>query len=272
MLRALVERRIVPDLVVGTSIGAINAAAFAGAPTIEGVYLAADVWRRIEAEAVFPRSRFHGSWRLVERREAVFPIDGLRKVVEGFLRFEFLEDSPIPLLVVASRLEDGAEEWLVHGPALESVLASAALPGLYPAVEIGGTHYFDGGVLNNVALSAALAAGATRVFVMLCGAIEVKVPTFNRPYEAMLAAFSLALRGRLRRDLALVGPDVDVVVLEEPAVAGIDPDDFSRTEELIDSGYRSARDVLDSYLAAAAARPGGWVDRARRARPGQRPT
>jgi len=278
MLRALVERRVVPDLVVGTSIGAVNAAAFAGSPTIEGVYLAADVWRRIAAEEVFPRSRFHGTWRFVERREAVYPIDGLRKVVEGFLRFELLEESPVPIVVVAARLDDGAEEWFVEGPALESVLASAALPGLYPAVEIGGTHYFDGGVLNNVALSAALAAGARRVFVMLCGPVEVRIPTFNRPYEAMLAAFSLALRGRLKRDLSLVGPDVDVVVIEEPAVGGIDPDDFSRTEELIDSGYQSARDVLDTYLGSTSVRPAsgtrlvGWADRARRSLPSQRPS
>ncbi len=267
MLRALVERAVVPELVVGTSIGAINAAAFAGSPTIEGVYLAADVWRRIAVEEVFPRSRFHGSWRFLERREAVYPIDGLRRVVEGFLRFEFLEDSPLPLVVVASRLDDGTEEWLLRGPALESILASAALPGLYPAVEIGGTHYFDGGVLDNVALSVARAAGAKRVFVMLCGPIGQSVPEFNRPYEAMLAAFGLALRGRLRRDLALVGPDVDVVVFEEPAVAGIEPDDFSRTHELIEAGYRSARDVLDAYLSGARR---GLADRARRARPGQR--
>ena len=85
--------------------------------------------------------------------------------------------------------------------------------------------------------------------------------------------------GSVAVKLALVGPDVDVVVFEEPAVAGIDPDDFSRTDELIDSGYRSARDVLDAYLSASPTRLGGsgarlvsLADRARRARPGQRPT
>jgi len=267
MLRALSERGIVPDLLVGTSIGAVNAAAFAGAPTIEGVYLAADLWRRIAAEDVFPRGRFDGTWRFLQRREAVYPIDGLRRVVRGFLRFEHVEDSPVPLVLVATRLDDGAEEWITAGPAVEAVLASAALPGLYPPIELAGSHYFDGGVLDNVALSVALAAGAKRVFVMLCGPIGQSVPEFNRPYEAMLAAFGLALRGRLRRDLALVGPDVDVVVFEEPAVAGIEPDDFSRTHELIEAGYRSARDVLDAYLSGARR---GLADRARRARPGQR--
>jgi NTE family protein len=273
MLRALSERGITPDLLVGTSIGAINAAAFAGAPTIEGVYLAGDLWRRIVTEDVFPRGRFDGTWRFLQRREAVYPIDGLRKVVRGCLRFDRLEDSPIPLVVVATRLEDGAEEWLTEGPALEAVLASAALPGLYPPVELSGSHYFDGGVVDNVPLSVALSAGARQVFVLLCGPVDISVPIFTRPYEAMFAAFSVALTGRLKRDLAAVGPDLDVVVFEGLRTGGrVEPGDFSKTEEWIDQGYQTARDVLDGYDEVLQVRGGGThglgavaLERARRA-------
>jgi NTE family protein len=248
MLRALSERGIVPDLLVGTSIGAVNAAAFAGAPTIEGVYLAADLWRRIAAEDVFPRGRFDGTWRYLQRREAVYPIDGLRRVVRGFLRFEQVEDSPVPLVLVATRLDDGAEEWITAGPATEAVLASAALPGLYPSVELAGSHYFDGGVLDNVALAAALSAGARRIFVLLCGSVDISIPVFSRPYEAMFAAFGVALTGRLKRDLAAIGRDVDVVVFEGLMASGSgQPSDFSKTEEWIDQGYRTAREALDGY-------------------------
>jgi len=254
MLRALTERGIVPDLLVGTSIGAINASAFAGSPTIEGVYLAADVWRRLLAEHVFPRGRFHGTWRYLERREAVYPSDGLRKVIGGFLRFERLEDSPIPLVVVAARLEDGAEEWINQGPALDCLLASAALPGLFPVMELGGSHYFDGGVVDNVAVSAALAAGARRVFLLMCGSVDLTVPVFARPYEAMLAGLNMALHARLKRDLALIGPEVDVVVFEARGIAAVDVSDFSKTEEMIDRGYQQARDVLDDYDEAVRAR------------------
>ncbi len=253
MLRALAERGIKPDLLVGTSIGAINAAAYAGAPTLEGAYLAADIWRRIGTDDIFPRSRFHGSWRFLERREAIFSIEGLRRVVGGFLRFERIEDSPVPLVFVASRLEDGAEEWIVDGPALEAVLASAALPGFYPVMELGGSHYFDGGVLDNVAISAGLAAGARRVFVLLCGPVTTPAPPFARPYEALFAAFTMALGARLRRDLALVPPDVDVVVFEQAGASLFDPRDFSRTDELIEQGYRAGRAALDSYEEAVGA-------------------
>jgi NTE family protein len=259
MLRALAERGIQPDLLVGTSVGAINASAYAGTPTLEGAYLAGDIWRRIGASDIFPRSRFHGSWRFLERREAVFSMDGLRREVTRFIRFDRIEDSPVPLVVVASRLEDCAEEWIVDGPAVDAVLASAALPGFYPVIEIGGNHYVDGGVLDNVAISAALAGGARRVFILLCGPVTAPAPPFARPYEAMFAAFTMTLGARLRRDLALVPSDVDVVVFELAGGSLFDPRDFSRSEHLIDQGYRSARSALDSYEEASgsASPPGG---------------
>lgn len=261
MLRALVERHVVPDLIVGTSIGAVNAAAFAGAPTLEGVELTADIWRRIAADDIFPRSRFHGSWRFLERRESVFSMDGLRRVVSSSVRFDLLEQSAVPLVLVATRLEDAVEEWLVDGLTVDAVMASAALPGFYPAVELGGSHYVDGGVIDNVALSAALAAGARRIFLLLCGKVDAPAPQFSRPYEALFAAFTTALQARIRRDLAMVERDVDVVVFEQPGAAMFDPRDFSRTEELLAAGYRTARDVLDAYLD-----PGGTTETARRRR------
>ncbi len=254
MLRALVESGVVPELIVGTSIGAVNGAAFAGSPTIEGVYLAADVWRRIGVNDVFTRGRFHGSWRYLERRPSVFSMDRLRSIVASYLRFEVLEESPVPLLLIATRLDDGREEWFTEGPAVEAIMASAALPGLYPAVEIAGRRYFDGGVLDNVGLSAALACGAKRIYVLLCGKVDAPPPSYSRPFEAMFSAFTLALGSRLRRDLAVVPPAVDVVVVELPGAAMFDPQDFSRTDDLLQEGYELARLALDDYAQRSSAR------------------
>jgi NTE family protein len=247
MMRALLEHGITPDLIVGTSIGAINGVAFAGTPTLEGVYLAADVWRRIATEHVFPRRRFHGWWRFLERRSAVFSNEGLRSIVARSLRFERIEDAAVPLVLIATRIDDGAEEWFTSGPALEAVLASSALPGLYPPVSIGEHRYFDGGVLDNTGIAAALAAGAKRIFVFLCGRVDSDAPTFQRPFEAMFVAFNLALGARLRRDLAAVPPEVDVIVVEQVGAEQFELTDFSRTDDLIEEGYQAARDVLDEY-------------------------
>jgi len=256
MLRALCERGIIPDLVVGSSIGAINAAFFAGQPTLEGTYLAAEMWRTVATNDVFPKGRLHGSWRFLERREAVYPIEGLRRLVGGFLRFERLEDSLVPLTVVATRLDDGVEEWLTEGPALEAVLASAALPAIFPAVEREGIRYIDGGVVDNTPLSVALAAGARRIYVLLCGGVNSNTVDYGRPYEAMLVAFGLSIRTRLRRDLTSVPADVDVVVLEQSGVDELTWQDFSRTEELLERGYLDTRVVLDRVEEQLAERGG----------------
>ncbi len=259
MMRALIERGVVPDVIVGTSIGAINGVAFAGTPTLEGVYLAADVWRRLAAEDIFPKRRFQGTWRFVEKRPSVFPHDGLREVVTRYLQFERLEDATVPLLLVATRLEDGAEKWITTGPAIEAVLASAALPGVFPVVEMEGSHYIDGGVLDNVGISAALSTGARRIYVMLCGRVDTPAQSFARPFEAMFAAFNVALGARLRRDLASVPDNVDVIVVEHFASSMFELTDFSQTDALIEEGYQAARDVFDFYEAAK--RSGsGWRD------------
>jgi len=256
MLRALCERGITPDLVVGSSIGAINAAFFAGQPTLEGTYLAAEMWRTVATHDVFPRTRLHGSWRYVERREAVYPSEGLRRLVSGFLRFERLEEALVPLTVVATRLEDGVEEWLTEGPALESILASAALPAVFPSVDLEGNRYIDGGVVDNAPVSVALAAGARRIYLLLCGGVNSRSLEYGRPYEAMLVAFSLSIRTRLRRDLAAVPADVDVIVLEQSGVEELTWQDFSRTEELLERGYLDARVVLDRVEDQLAERAG----------------
>jgi NTE family protein len=210
------------------------------------------VWKRLTVNDIFPRGRLHGAWRFVEKRRSVFAPTGLERLVRGFLRFERLEDAMVPLVVVATRVDDGAEVWLSEGPAGESVLASAALPGLYPPVELGGHLYMDGGVLNNAPLSVALAAGAKRVYLLLCGTIRSAPRDPQRPFEALLSAFNTSLHARVRRDLAAVPPDVDVIVVEAGALSHIGWEDFTRAEELIEHGYNAARAALDRYGETAA--------------------
>lgn len=109
--------------------------------------------------------------------------------MSSFLRFDQLEDSLLPLTVVATRLDDGIEEWLSEGPALDAILASAALPAVFPPVERGGVRYIDGGAVDNVPLSVALSAGAKRIYVLLGSGVDSRPFDFGRPYGALLAAF-----------------------------------------------------------------------------------
>ena len=154
--------------------------------------------------------------------------------------------------------------WLTEGPALEAVLASAALPAIFPSVELEGNRYIDGGVVDNTPLSVALAAGARRIYVLLSGGIQARSYDVVRPYEALLVAFGLSIRTRLRRDLAAIPADVDVIVLEQSGVEELLWQDFSRTEELLERGYLTresssigSRSSLPSAPGCAPERDGG---------------
>ena len=168
MLQVLAEHGFVPDRIYGSSVGAINGAAFAGDPTREGVQRMTQIWRGSTRESVYPQGRLHGPWLYFQQRDSVFVNSGLRKIIEDGIRYERLEEAVIPVEVVATSLTDGGERWFTYGPAAEAVLASSAVPAIFPPVEIDGERYIDGGVVNNVPIRRAIEGGATRIVVLLC--------------------------------------------------------------------------------------------------------
>jgi NTE family protein len=245
MLAELVDRGIRADRVYGASVGAINGSAYCGDPTPDGMKKLEEVWRSLTGELVFPRSRGHGPWTFIQHRPAVHSNHGLRRIVSEGLSFERLEDALIPIEVVAASLNDGQERWLVEGPAVEAILASAAIPSLLPPVSIDGETLIDGGVVNNVPIMRPIAAGATRLYVLLCGPVHYTPPVPDRPLEAMLNALFLSVHSRLTRELPMVPPGVEVHLfsIEGPRTAAYR--DFSGSGELIAMGRDAVSSVLD---------------------------
>ncbi|HEX3333148.1 MAG TPA: patatin-like phospholipase family protein [Acidimicrobiales bacterium] len=263
MLDELVRRGIRADRVYGASVGAINGAAYAGNPTLDGIDHMADVWRNVSGADVFPRGTFDGPWAYFQKRPAVHANSGLRKIIEAGLTFEDLEDAQIPIEVVTTSLTDGRERWIARGPAVEAILASSAIPAMFPPVMIDGDLLIDGGVVNNVPISRALAAQCDRVYVLLCGPLHYHPQPPRRPAEAVLTAFFVAVHARFVRELAALPPGVEVIVFS----GGGDPSgqyrDFSGTPALLEEGRAEVAAVLDRYagtshdlgVAAAVNRP-----------------
>jgi len=247
MLQALVARGITADAVYGASVGAINAAGYCGQPTAAGIDTLAERWRAITREDVFPQGRFPTPWRFFQQRESVHPNDGVRKVIESGLLFEHLEDSPIPLEVVATSLTDGRMQWFSDGPAAERIQASAALPALLPPVTIDGEAFIDGGVVNNVPIDRAIAQGAERIFVLLCGPLRYTPHRYRRPIEGVLTAFFIAVHARFARELEHLPDGVEVIVLTVDTEPVSRYDDFSATDALISAGRANANVVLDFW-------------------------
>jgi NTE family protein len=247
MLAELVDRGIRADRIFGASVGAVNAAAYAADPTVEGIKRLEDVWVNLRPDDIFPRGRVHGPWLFFQQRPSVYPNSGLRRILETGLEIERIEDTEVPLEIVATSLRDGTERWFVSGPIVDAVLASAAIPGIFPPVSINGETYIDGGVVNNVPIGRAAAWGATQIFVLLCGPVTHTPLSTKRPIEAVIAALFTSVHARFARELEELQrcPDLKVVVLSGTDGVPEDFRDFGYSSQLIDAGRREVQRVLD---------------------------
>lgn len=253
MLRALLDRGIEPDLIVGCSVGALNAAALAGDPTPAGVDRLADTWIRLRPDDIFPAGRLTGPWMLVRRALSLCGNENLRGVIERSATFGRFEDAVVPFEVVATSLHTGRERWFSTGEIVEPILASAALPAVLPPVVIDGEMFIDGAVVDNVPISRALHHGCKRIFVLHVGNFQRPRPRPQRPIDVLLQSFSIARNYRFLAEANAVVPD-DVEVTTLP---GVDPgqikrNDFSRTRELVERATYAAGSFLDGLAPAVA--------------------
>jgi NTE family protein len=243
MLRAVVDTGLVPDLVVGTSAGALNAVAFAAEPTAEGVEHLVASWSATRRSDVLPLRPLSLALGLAGRRDHLIASDRLRRWLSGYLPVRLLEETVVPAQVVTTDRASGEPVLLDRGPALPALMASCAIPGIFPAVTIGGRALVDGGLSADTPIGAAEASGATRVVVFPShapaglGAADHGAPALlNYAYRQVL--------GHWTTDRSWGSPDVDVEVLPVPPVGRSSPFDFSGTEQLIDSADRLTREWL----------------------------
>jgi NTE family protein len=244
MLRALLERGIVPDVVVGTSAGALNGAAVAYAPNLTGVAQLAAVWEQMRTDHVFPDGRLSRAWNIVRRGTHLFGNEGLAAVIHHATPARSFADLEIPLRVIATDLDTGEEVVLVRGPLKPALLASCALPGVFPVVHHDGRRLVDGGVVNNVPLWHALSGPVERVYVLnvSAGAGE---RVERSPLDVVMTSFMHARSQRFELELRALPPGVEVIVLPRPRDAR-DLFDFSGATELMDGAYELASAALDA--------------------------
>jgi len=213
MLGALLERGIVPDLVLGTSVGAINGAAICADPSVNGVQRLTELWAAIDRSAIFGGSVVRRVTTLARTRTHLHSNDTLRSRLAASLPVDRIEDLAVAFQCVAASIERASEHWFTEGPVVDAVLASAAVPGLLPPVEIGGEHFIDGGIVNSIPVSRAVALGARRIYVLHVGRLDSPLEPPRWPWEVALVAFEIARRHRFIGDLAALPEEIDVHVM-----------------------------------------------------------
>jgi len=257
MLEALYERGIEPDVIVGTSAGALNGAFIAERPqTVATARELGEVWRGLSRGQVFPVNPLTGALGFLGARRNLVPDSGLRRLIERHTGIERLEQTLVPLHVIATDVLSGEEVRLSEGPLVDAVMASAAIPGVLPTVDYSGRLLMDGGVANNSPLSHALELGADRVYILPTGATcELDAPP-RGALAMFLYATHLLLGRRLADEIATLDGSADVVVLPPPCPLRVQPTDFSHADELIETGRRDARQVLERIEMGRAATVG----------------
>ena len=250
MIKALLESGIRPDVIAGTSIGAINGAQVAADPTLTVIDTLMHAWTSPEANAVYGDSLRAQAWRLIKTKTHLNSPAPLQRILERSLGADTrFEDLAVPLRVVAASIERAAEHVFDSGPLIPAVLASASVPGLLPATRIGDEHFIDGGIVNSIPIDQALAAGARTIFVLQVGRIETPLEAPTSAVGAARVAFEIARRHRYARDLANLPEGVALHVL--PSGGALEGDDglmaYRRMETVhrrIDQAYEASRAFL----------------------------
>lgn len=253
MLRALLERGIVPDQVLGTSIGALNGALLAQDPTLAVVDRLGELWRgAAQSRRVYGDRPLRTVRRALTTRTHVYSAKPLTQLLADELGDVTFADLAVPLQVCAASIERAAEHWFDSGPVVDAVVASAAVPGLLPPARVGDEHFLDGGIVNSIPVGRAVRTGATRVFVLQVGRIDrpLRVPT--QPWEVARVSFEIARRHRFVREMAELPAEVECHVLPAAGTSTRDDSllayrDFSRIDARIDATYEACVRYLDEH-------------------------
>lgn len=253
MIKALAETTIRPSIVVGTSIGSINGAIVASGALPEMADRLDSLWTHLASSGVLREGWPSRVANMVRHRTHVHSNSPMRNLLLEWLPHRTFEDLPTRFQCSAACIEQSSEWWFESGPLVDALLASSAVPGLLPPVEVAGQHFIDGGVVNSIPVSRALQLGATTIYVLHAGNIDSPLRLPRNAWDVAFVAFEIARRHRFNHDLLHLPDDVTIHVLP----TGVDPNaKFNDPAKLrynhsasirhrIDQAYRQTVQYLD---------------------------
>jgi NTE family protein len=244
MLHGLAANGVAADMVVGSSVGSINGAYFAGAPTLKGVLELETIWRGLTRHDVFPIT-----WRtmlgFIWRRDFLISHDGLRKLLEDHLPYRNLQDAQLPVHVVTTDIITGESVVISDGSAVEAIVASTSIPGAFAPVPYRGRYLADGAISADTPVKVAVEKGARRLIILPTGyACAINTPPVGAVANALHALTLLTAR-QLVDDLENLAPDIEYFVVPPLCPLVGSPYDFSHTSDHIERAIKST----DAWLA-----------------------
>ena len=250
MLRALAETSIEPDVILGTSIGAVNGAMFAGCPTVGGVQRLGELWSDSNVVGMSAGALLRRVGTLARTGTHLQSLDEVRRRLADALPVARVEELEIPFQCVAASIERAAEHWFDSGILADVVLASCAVPGILPPVPIGDEHFIDGGIVNSIPVARAVALGAKTIYVLQVGRLETPLQPPRWPWEVGLVAFEVARRHRFANDLTSLPEGVRLHVLPTGGSAAPAYNDLAGQLRVRRIARGVAQQIETSYVAS----------------------
>src|SRR6202165_5640416 len=258
MMHSLAAHGISADMVVGSSVGALNGAYYAGDPTLKGVLQLETIWRGLQRHDVFPVT-----WRtllgFIWRRDFLIPHDGIRKLIDDHIPYRNLEDAKLPVHIVTTDIIPGDSVVLSEGSAAEAIVASTAIPGAFAPVRYKDFYLADGAISSNTPIRVAVAKGAQRLIILPTGyACATHAPPIGAVANA-LHALTLLIARQLVSELEGLDPAIKYFVVPPLCPLVGSPYDFSRTADHIERAVQST----DAWLAQSGLEQSGIPDEVR---------
>lgn len=248
MLQALFEARIVPDVIVGTSVGAMNAVYVAADPTATRARDLARLWLSIGRKEVFGSGRRQAVLNALAGRDHIYENDALDRLIRRICPVIDLSDLAVETHVVTTDLDAGMPVWWSEGPAAPVLLATTALPGVFPPVLMPGrerpSRHVDGGITVPVPVAYAATLDVDVVYVLDVSSGTNPPPTRLNAAEVFLRSFSISRYANLPAPSTVARPGQEIVVLPAPDTAGRSIRDFSYTAAYIEQAYFAASEML----------------------------
>ena len=247
-LRALLEAGVQPDLFVGCSVGALNAAALAVSPTLARVDELETIWRSLTSKDVFGGNRRLLATHLVRGDDHLYEPDALRALVRRVVPVSDLAETSVPCHVVTTELESGKACWWSSGDPLTILTASACLPAVFPPVRLGAGMHVDGGVTCPVPVDRALDLGASRTWVLdVTGGIMGRRDERMTALDVLLLSFAISRAGLDSQGAPR--PGQRIVRMPKLELDQHELRDFSRTGQLLGMGYAQMKELVRQELA-----------------------
>lgn len=245
MLQALSAAGIHPDYIVGTSVGALNGAILAAHPD-DAVDRLTETWLEMQRSDVFPGNLLSSVWRLGRTRTHAVGTEGLERIAARALHAESFADLRIPLGVVTVDLTVGETRLIDSGPLVPALLASAAIPGVFPPVSLDDHVLVDGAILADIAVPQARAFHPTGTLVVLDCMVPPPPGAPGSVADVLALTSKLQYREQLRAALRDAEHEVPVVCMPAPTARRTSPFDFSQTQQLIEETRQAGEDFLGS--------------------------